>query len=128
MKDQYDRLIFVFGSNREGRHGKGAAKLALKQFGAMYGTSMGLQGYSYAIQTKELRKGCLPVTLREIRIQVNEFLKFASDHPNWLFLVTSIGCGLAGFAPEEIAPVFTNHPSNVLLPIEFHRIIGDTQC
>lgn len=115
--------ILVFGSNTEGRHGKGAAKLALMEFGAVYGQAKGLQGRSYAIITKDLSKGPRSVSLESIKEQVDECLNFAFNNPNLLFIVTPIGCGLAGFKYEEIAPMFSrckelNLP-NVILPREF---------
>jgi hypothetical protein len=111
--------IFVFGSNREGRHGKGAALDALLKWSAKNGTAWGLQGRSYAIVTKELRPDFPPVTLEEIRVQVGEFLAFARSRPELRFLVTAIGCGLAGFTPKDIAPMFKDCPKNVILPKEF---------
>jgi len=109
--------IFVFGSNREGRHGAGAAKAALKFHGAVYGQAEGRQGNSYAIVTKELRKDQPPVTLEEVQRGVWVFLKYAADHPEVIFQVTPIGTGLAGFKPSEIAPMFKGASSNVLLPL-----------
>lgn len=111
--------VFTFGSNREGRHGKGAALEAALRHGAIYGQAEGLQGRSYAIITKELRSWQPAVFLGEIREGVKRFLEFAATHPDWTFNVTPIGCGLAGFSPEEIAPLFRGAPSNVKLPPEF---------
>ena len=107
--------IFVFGSNREGRHGKGAASLARQYHGAIYGQPRGLQGRSYAIITKELRRGYPAVTLQEIRLGVNEFLDFATRNPTFTFYVTRIGCGLAGFTEIQIAPMFLFAPANCKL-------------
>jgi hypothetical protein len=112
----YSRTIFVFGSNREGRHGKGAALAAQSYHGAIYGQAEGLQGNSYAIITKELRKDHPSVTIGEVAKGVVIFKRFAEEHPDWKFEVTRIGCGLAGFEEEEIAPLFINSPSNVYLP------------
>jgi hypothetical protein len=107
--------IFVFGSNREGRHGAGAAAHARIHHGAVYGQASGLQGTSYAIITKELRKGFKPVTLSEIKRGVNKFLLFARSHPDLTFHVTRIGCGLAGFDwDEEIKPFFKDSPDNCI--------------
>lgn len=108
--------IFVFGSNREGRHGAGAARAALRQHGAVYGQAEGLQGSSYAIITKELRPDHPPVTLAEVADGVARFLAFARSRPDLEFVVTPIGCGLAGFAPSQIAPLFRDRPDNVDLP------------
>lgn len=110
-----ENTIFVFGSNTEGKHGKGAALFALKHRGAIYGKAKGLQGSSYAIITKDLKKGERSVSLESIKEQVDEFIQFAIDNPNLKFQVTPIGCGLAGFNVTEIAPMFKNVPSNVNL-------------
>jgi hypothetical protein len=116
--------IFVFGSNREGRHGKGAALHARQHFGAVYGQAEGLQGRSYAIITKELRRGVSPVTLGEVAWGVKRFLEFAATRPDLTFKVSNIGCGLAGFKPEQIAPLFYAHPSNVQLTPEFQQVLA----
>jgi hypothetical protein len=113
------REIFVFGSNRQGRHGAGAAKDAVNLHGAVYGQAEGLQGNAYGIITKELRKGKSPVTLDEVRQGVDRFLKFAAQNPNMRFNVTAIGTGLAGFQASDIAPLFVNAPGNVVLPDAF---------
>jgi len=109
--------IFVFGSNLAGRHGKGAALYARQHHGAIAGCGIGLQGQSYAIPTKDSRLKPLP--LRAIRRHVEVFLTFATARPDLQFQVTPIGCGLAGYHPEDIAPMFAHVPSNVILPPEF---------
>ena len=114
--------IFVFGSNTEGRHGKGAARVAMK-FGARYGEATGPQGRTYAIVTKELSKGCRSVPLELIAEQVTEFLEYARSEPELEFLVSPIGCGLAGYRPEEIAPMFAERPENVRLPKSFIEVL-----
>ncbi len=113
------RRIFVFGSNREGRHGKGAALAARLKHGAIYGQAEGLQGNSYAIITKELRADVEPVTLDEVRAGVNGLLAFARTRPDLIFDVVPIGCGLAYFTCDQIAPLFNGAPDNVNLPEEF---------
>ena len=113
------REIFVFGSNREGRHGAGAALTALRAYGARYGQAEGLQGDSYAIITKELRPNHPRVLLKEIEVAVRLFIQFATKHTELRFIVSPIGCGLAGFRAEAIAPLFSGSPSNVFLPEEF---------
>ena len=122
------RPIFVFGSNRQGRHGKGVALCALRVWGAIYGIAEGLRGKSYAIVTKELRKDWPRVTLTEVRTGVRRFLGFArraeENDCHLYFLVQPIGCGLAGFTPLEIAPMFRNAPKNVDLPEEFKRVLA----
>lgn len=103
--------IFVFGSNREGRHGKGAALTARQRWGAIYGQPSGLQGRSYAIITKELRPWVEQVSLQEIKQQIKEFQLFAVNHPEYTFLITRIGCGLAGWNWEkDIKPIFDSLP------------------
>ena len=111
--------VFVFGSNREGRHSKGAALEARKKYGAIYGQASGRMGSSYGIVTKELRHNWPPVSLNEIQLGVDGFLENAILHPQDTFMVTAIGCGLAGFKAEQIAPMFRNAPDNVKLPEEF---------
>lgn len=117
------RRIFVFGSNREGRHGRGAAEVARKVYGALLGQPRGLQGNAYAIVTKELRPDHPKVTIGEIKTEVDEFLAFAAGLPSYEFVVTPIGCGLAGFSPEQIAPLFVGATPNVHLPQEFVEVL-----
>jgi hypothetical protein len=107
--------IFVFGSNLAGFHAGGAAQLARK-WGAIWGQGVGLQGQTYAIPT-------MFRTAEEIKPYVDEFLTFAKAHPELKFLVTEIGCGIAGFTPEDIAPLFKHaideDIENVYLPESF---------
>lgn len=116
--------VFVFGSNRAGRHGKGAALWACQHRGAIYGQGEGLQGNSYAIPTKGARpRGALwTLGLEEIKAHVDQFLAFATSRPDLTFQLTPIGCGLAGYRHEQIAPMFNNPPANVLLPAEFRSM------
>ena len=106
--------IFVFGSNLAGMHGGGAAYVAVKFFGAVMGQGVGLQGQSYAIPT--MQGG-----VETIEPYVNEFIEFARNHPELFFYVTHIGCGIAGFRDEEIAPMFAGakEMDNVCLPKSF---------
>ena len=108
--------IFVFGSNLAGAHGGGAAWLAYQRFGAIWGQGVGLHGKSYAIPT--MQGG-----VETIKPYVDEFIGFARQHPELRFLVTRIGCGIAGFEPEEIAPLFADaiDMENVILPEDFVR-------
>lgn len=108
--------VFVFGSNAEGAHGGGAARLALDRFGAVWGQASGLQGQSYGIDTMS----GLPTIAREAAV----FLAYAAEHPQLEFLVTELGCGIAGFAPAQVAPHFRGVPANVLLPASFVEAIG----
>lgn len=96
-------MIFVFGSNLAGRHGKGAALYALKKYGAIYGKGIGLQGNSYGIPTKDRNLKSLP--LKEISLHIRDFLLFAKENPNLEFLLTPIGTGLAGYKIEDIFPL-----------------------
>lgn len=118
--------IFVFGSNTEGRHGAGAAKAAREQHGAIYGRGEGLQGQSYAIPTKGTRldaPGRLKtLPLDAIAAHVATFIRFAESRPDLTFRLTPIGCGLAGYKPYQIAPMFARAPSNIVMPDEFESI------
>jgi len=113
--------IFVFGSNYAGRHGRGAALVALKKFGARNGQGTGIMGKSYGIATKDHDLKILPLSY--IETQVNRFIRYAERHPELTFFVTKIGCGLAGYKPKEIAPLFIGVPSNVILPDIFVQIL-----
>lgn len=113
--------VFVFGSNYAGRHGRGAAKDALK-FGAKWGTGTGWVGQTYGIATKDQQLRVLP--LAAIEVQVQRFLRVAATYSGHTFLVTPIGCGLAGFSPRDIAPMFAWAPPNVVLPECFVKELG----
>ena len=116
-----DNEIFVFGSNLAGAHGGGAAWLAYQRFGAVWGQGVGLQGRSYGIPT--MHGG-----VEAIKPYVDEFIDFSRQHPELRFLVTRIGCGIAGFVPAEIAPLFADviDLDNVILPEDFVRILNST--
>lgn len=103
--------VFVFGSNATGQHGAGAARFAFDRFGAVWGEGHGLHGQSYAIDTMS--------GMGTVRAEVAGFLVFATEHPELRFLVTAVGCGIAGYSPAEIAPLFSGSPHNVVLPAEF---------
>ena len=115
--------IFVFGSNLLGRHGAGSALAALEEHGAILGQGEGLQGNSYAIPTKN--KYMRVMSLDKIETYVVEFRQFAIDHPEMEFNVVAIGCGLAGYTPEDMAPMFTDMPENVKLPPEFVKVLNE---
>lgn len=110
--------IFVFGSNLAGMHGGGAARLARIRWGAVMGQGVGLQGRTYAIPT--MQGG--PETIKPY---VDEFIAFAKAHPELRFLVTEIGCGIAGFTPSQIAPLFAGAADvpNILLPARFWDVL-----
>lgn len=128
MKVDYSGRIFVFGSNTAGRHGKGAALVAFRQHGAIMGQGGGLQGMSYAIPTKGDRLQILPLSAIRQHVEVFCYVarSWASDFE---FNVTAIGCGLAGYSPEIIAPLFeqAKNLENVFLPEEFCDILGTTR-
>ena len=112
--------VFVFGCNLKGMHGGGAAYAAYKKFGAVMGQGVGLQGQSYAIPT--MQGG-----VETIKPYVDEFIEFAKQHKELFFYVTRIGCGIAGFKDEEIAPLFARAAfiGNVSLPISFASILNE---
>lgn len=116
--------VFVFGSNEAGIHGAGAAKLAAQKFGAIYGVGYGLQGQSFGIPTKDLFIRTLP--LDKVEFYVYSFLTEVMEYPDTEFLVTKIGCGLAGYSELQIANLFKNKfiPENVILPESFYNIIN----
>lgn len=117
------RQIFVFGSNLRGRHGAGSALEAVRNHGAVEGRWTGLQGDSYAIPTKDANLRTLP--LDDITFYVEEFIRFARyAGPLLTFNVVAIGCGLAGYRPDQIAPMFKDAPKNVNLPKEFLEALG----
>lgn len=104
--------VFVFGSNLAGVHGDGAAKTAYKKHGARWGMGAGHYGCSYAIPTKDQDIKSMPLDAIEIFVAV--FIAYAAAHPEWDFKVTRIGCGLAGFKDNDVAPLFINATGNVL--------------
>lgn len=115
--------IFVFGSNLAGRHGRGAAHQAMRKFGAIYGVASGLQGRSYGIPTKDRNMRILSVG--QIEPHVNRFIKFAIQNPQYKFLVTEIGTGLAGYKYKDIAPLFRDAlvVENIFLPENFLKVL-----
>lgn len=110
--------IFVFGSNLSGHHGAGAAKIAMNKWGAKWGKGVGQEGQTYAIPT--MQGG-----VETIKPYVDDFIIFAAKHPNSIFLVTEIGCGIAGFTPEMIAPLFKEAIAieNIHLPSRFWEVL-----
>lgn len=118
IDDLQENQVFVFGSNLAGMHGGGAARIARLRFGAVMGNGVGMQGRSYAIPT--MQGGT-----ETIRPYVNDFIAYAKEHPELTFLVTPIGCGIAGFEPEDIAPLFENacNVENIWLPKSFWEVL-----
>ena len=113
-----DNEVFVFGSNLQGMHGGGAARVAYEKFGAVWGQGVGIQGQSYGIPTMH---GGVDV----IKPYVDDFVEYAKQHPDKKFLVTPIGCGIAGFTEAEIAPLFKDavDVENIWLPEKFYEFI-----
>lgn len=118
ITDLQENEIFVFGSNLSGHHLGGAARIAYNKFGAAWGQGVGLHGQSYAIPT--MHEG-----VDAIKPYVEEFIRFAEKNPSLKFLVTRIGCGIAGFKDKEIAPLFTKalQVENIFLPKKFLEIL-----
>lgn len=110
--------VFVFGSNLQGQHAGGAARVAREEFGAVWGQGTGLQGQSYAIPT--MQGG-----VETVKPYVDEFIEFAKEHSNLVFYVTRIGCGIAGFRDAQIAPLFRAalDVENIILPESFVKVI-----
>lgn len=117
------KMIFVFGSNESGIHGAGAAAFAYKNKGARYGKGYGHHGESWAIPTKDVDIMTMP--LERIQKYVTGFLAYAEGHRKVLFQVTCIGCGLAGYKHEDIAPMFKDAPKNCLFDENWRHILGD---
>lgn len=113
-----DNEIFVFGSNLAGMHGGGAAALAYRCWGAVWGQGVGMQGQCYAIPT--MHGG-----VDKIKPYVDEFIEYARNHSEYDFLVTEIGCGIAGFVPADIAPLFVEalDVQNIYLPQRFLDVL-----
>jgi len=109
--------VFVFGSNAQGLHAGGAARVAHEKFGAIWGEGEGLHGDSYALPTMEGPDA--------FRRAVARFLRYAATRPDLTFLVTPVGCGIAGYSPNHVAPWFRGAPSNVTLPAVFETALKE---
>jgi len=103
--------VFVFGSNAEGLHGAGAARIAYERFGAVWGEGHGHHGQTYAIDTMS--------GVDVLAAEAHTFAAYAAAHPELRFLLTPVGCGIAGYAPAQVAPLFTGLPENVTVPESF---------
>lgn len=103
--------VFVFGSNAGGQHGGGAARTAYERFGAVWGEGHGHHGQSYAIDTMS--------GLDALADEARGFLSYAAEHPDLRFLLTPVGCGIAGYTPDQVAPLFAGAPDNVAVPSSF---------
>jgi hypothetical protein len=108
--------VFVFGSNAAGAHAGGAARFAYDRFGAVWGQPEGLQGQSYAVDSMS--------GLAVLEEQARRFVDFAAQHPDLRFLVTEIGCGIAGYRPEQVAGFFAGATENVVLPESFAVVLA----
>ena len=113
--------IFVFGSNRKGLHGGGAARVAHEQHGAEWGVGEGRTGNSYALPTKA--DFARTLTIPELSEHVECFLVHARSNPDDTFMLTQVGCGLAGLTKEQVAPLFRAVPENVQVPRAWHEIV-----
>ncbi len=113
-----DNEIFVFGSNIHGSHGGGAAWFAYKNLCAEWGVGEGLTGHCYALPTMEGKAS--------MKAAVDRFIDCAKEHPEFTFLVTAVGCGIAGYTPQEVAPLFRNALAleNVYLPQMFFDVLS----
>ena len=116
-------MIFVFGSNESGVHGAGAAATAYKSKGARWGKSYGHHGDSFAIPTKDEYIETMPI--ERVAQYVQGFLAYAKGHRKLKFQITAIGCGLAGFTHQEIAPLFKDAPANCFFDELWRPILGD---
>lgn len=125
-----NRFIFVFGSNVAGRHGAGAARVAAHNFGAEYGKGFGLYGQSFALPTKDENIETLPLTV--IHAYIDGMLSVAEQHHEYMFVLTEVGCGLAGYTASDIAPlfakyieqsIFNSHPNNIIFPKAFVDVL-----
>lgn len=114
--------FFVFGANEGGIHGKGAALIAYRKFGAKWGQGFGLAGRSFAIPTKNKRIQTL--SLQKIQNYVDKFITIASEQSDDLFYVTRVGCGLAGIDDRTMANMFDHHPKNCLFDFEWTKYIN----
>lgn len=115
-------MVFVFGSNEVGKHGGGAARTALDDFGAVYGQGFGPQGNSFAVPTVSVPR--VKITEASLRFYVEAFLLYATHHPELTFQVTQLGCGLAGWSADEVAPMFVDAPANCQFDTAWQSILG----
>lgn len=113
--------IFVFGSNEAGRHGQGAAKIARRHFGAQYGVGFGKYKQSYAIPTKD--RFIETLGIGKISEYIDEFLHYTKSTPELIFVVTKIGCGLAGYSNSEIAPLFKQASDNCKFHVDWREYL-----
>lgn len=118
--------VFVFGSNEQGIHGRGAALTAKQLFNAQQGKGIGMTGDSYALPTCTwINKALVPLNLNKIQEYANQFIDYAKNNSNKKFYLTKVGCNLAGYTPEQIAPLFAEsiNVKNIIIPMEFYDVI-----
>lgn len=113
--------VFVFGSNLAGIHGAGAALDAYGRYGATWGQGEGLSGRSYALPTKDEQLKTLPLGI--LKTPIRNFIQFAKLAPRLTFVLTRVGCGLANYHDEQIAPLFADAPPNVELPLGWKELV-----
>lgn len=124
IKSLTEDTVFVFGSNMAGTHAGGAAKIAHLHFGAMIGVGRGWSGQSYAIPTMNEHLQQMP--LSQIANYIEDFKIYTKNHPKTKYFITAIGCGVAGYKVEEIAPMFKGISRNVIFPISFRPFVEKT--
>lgn len=124
VKTLAEDTIFVFGSNMAGTHQGGAAKIALQHFGAVKGAGRGWAGQSYAIPTMNEHLQQMP--LSQIEHYIDDFKIYTKNHPKNKYFITSVGCGVAGYKVEEIAPMFKGISKNVIFPASFRPFVERT--
>jgi hypothetical protein len=115
-------MLFIFGSNEKGIHGAGAARYALLKYSAIYGQGFGLQGQSFAIPTRDSKIKTLPLNI--IEVYVEEFINWSLNNKEYCFYITPIGTGFAGYAHEQIAPMFKGI-KNAWLPEVWRQYLGN---
>lgn len=121
IKSLPENTVFVFGSDMAGQHADGAAKTAVEHFGALNGVGRGWSGQSYAIPTMNEHLQQMP--LSQIQHYINHFKIYTKNHSKIQYFVTSLGCGIAGYKIEEIAPMFKGISRNVILPQSFRPFV-----
>ena len=122
-------MIFVFGSNERGIHGGGAARVAADKHGAVRNIGFGPQGNSFAIPTcsKPTGEPGFEITAEMLAYYVACFIAYAKHYPNVEFQVTKVGCGLAGWTNEQVAPLFINAPANCQFDTEWKPFLGENR-
>ena len=121
IKSLPEDTVFVFGSNMAGQHTGGAALTALQHFGAVTGVGRGWSGQSFAIPTMNEHLQQMP--LSQIQHYIDDFKIYTKNHPKMTYFITSIGCGIAGYKTEEIAPMFKGISHNVIFPRSFRPFV-----